>query len=261
MLLAFFVTLCYIAEPAQTAGRKKEIKMNKIGIIGAMETEVKMLRSKLENPSQTEYAGLTFYEGTISGKNLIIVKSGVGKVNAALCAQALALKFGASKIINTGIAGATGGGLNMFDFVASTEAFYHDVDVEIFGYKPGQIPGMPETFKADDNLAEAAVKAFANTEASKEHKILKGRIASGDQFISDSAAKNRIKTTFAPLCVEMEGAAIAHACTLNKVPFVIIRCMSDMADDSERGESKYKFNEDSAAEESAKLILELIKLI
>ena len=261
VLLAFFVTLCYIAEPAQTAGRKKEIKMNKIGIIGAMETEVKMLRSKLENPSQTEYAGLTFYEGTISGKNLIIVKSGVGKVNAALCAQALALKFGASKIINTGIAGATGGGLNMFDFVASTEALYHDVDVEIFGYKPGQIPGMPETFKADDNLAEAAVKAFANTEASKEHKILKGRIASGDQFISDSTAKNRIKTTFAPLCVEMEGAAIAHACTLNKVPFVIIRCMSDMADDSERGESKYKFNEDSAAEESAKLILELIKLI
>mgnify|MGYP002856065442 CR=1 FL=1 len=233
--------------------------MEKIGIIGAMETEVKMLRSKLENQISTDFAGLTFYEGTISGKNLIIVRSGVGKVNAALCAQALALKFGASKIINTGIAGATGGGLNVFDFVTSTEAVYHDMSVEFFGYKPGQVPGMELAFKADKNMIEAAKKAFLNTEFSKEHKILAGRIASGDQFISDSAVKNHIKELFSPLCVEMEGAAIAHACTLNKVPFVIIRCMSDMADDN--GESTYNFNEDSAAEASAKLILELIKLI
>ena len=231
----------------------------KIGIIGAMETEVKMLRSKLQNPSSTEFAGLTFYEGTIDGKNLIVVRSGVGKVNAALCAQALAFKFGASKIINTGIAGATGGGLNVFDFVASTEAVYHDVNIEFFGYKAGQLPGLDLAFKADEKMADAAEKAFAKTEFSKEHKILKGRIASGDQFISDSALKNKIKETFNPLCVEMEGAAIAHACTLNKVPFVIIRCMSDMADDS--GEKTYSFNEDSAAEASAKLILELIKLI
>ena len=228
-----------------------------IGIIGAMETEVKMLRSKLQNPLSTEYAGLTFFEGTLNGKFVIIVRSGVGKVNAALCAQALALKFGASKIINTGIAGATGGGLGIFDFVASTEAVYHDVNVEFFGYKAGQVPGMELAFKADKALADAAEKAFSLTDFSKEHKILKGRIASGDQFISDSSVKKRIKEQFEPLCVEMEGAAIAHACTLNKVPFVIIRCMSDMADDS--GESTYKFNEDSAAQASAKLILELLK--
>ncbi|MCR5254203.1 MAG: 5'-methylthioadenosine/adenosylhomocysteine nucleosidase [Treponema sp.] len=231
----------------------------KIGIIGAMETEVKMLQSKLENQKCTEFAGLKFFEGSIAGKNLVIVRSGVGKVNAALCAQTLALKFGVEKIINTGIAGATGGGLGVFDFVASTEAVYHDLNIEFFGYKPGQVPGMEPEFKADSAMADAAVKAFANTKFAGEHKILKGRIASGDQFISDTAVKNKIKEVFNPLCVEMEGAAIAHACTLNKVPFVIIRCMSDMADDA--GENVYNFNEDTAADASAQLILELIKLI
>ena len=233
--------------------------MAKIGIIGAMETEVKLLRSKLENPVSSDFAGLTFFEGTINGKNLIIVRSGVGKVNAALCAQALALKFGVDKIINTGIAGATGGGLKVFDFVASTEAVYHDMNIEFFGYKPGQVPGMEPFFTADKTMADAAEKAFANTKFAAEHKILKGRIASGDQFISDSAVKNHIKEVFNPLCVEMEGAAIAHACTLNKVPFLILRCMSDMADDA--GENTYNFNEDSAAECSAQLVLELIKLL
>ena len=232
-----------------------------IGIIGAMETEVKMLRSRLENQKCSEAVGLTFYEGTIGNKNVIIVKSGVGKVNAALCAQALVLKFGASKIINTGIAGACGGGLKIFDFVASTEAVYHDMDVEFFGYKAGQVPGFEPFFKADEKMTECAEKAFLNTKFASEHKILKGRIASGDQFISDSKVKNAIKEKFAPLCVEMEGAAIAHACTLNKVPFVIIRCMSDMADDSNTGESKYRFNEDSAAQASAELVEEMIKII
>lgn len=233
--------------------------MAKIGIIGAMETEVKLLRSKLENPVSSDFAGLTFFEGTINGKNLIIVRSGIGKVNAALCAQALALKFGVDKIINTGIAGATSGGLKVFDFVASTEAVYHDMNIEFFGYKPGQVPGMEPFFTADKTMADAAEKAFANTKFASEHKILKGRIASGDQFISDSAVKNHIKEVFNPLCVEMEGAAIAHACTLNKVPFLILRCMSDMADDA--GENTYNFNENSAAEASAQLVLELIKLI
>ena len=100
---------------------------------------------------------------------------------------------------------------------------------------------------------------FANTEASKEHKILKGRIASGDQFISDSATKNCIKTTFAPLCVEMEGAAIAQACYLNDVPFAILRCMSDMADDlSSNG---YEFNEGIAAQMSAKVVEKTLELL
>ena len=232
-----------------------------IGIIGAMETEVKMLRSKLENQKPTEAVGLTFFEGRLENHDVIIVKSGVGKVNAALCAQALVLKFGVTKIINTGIAGASGGGLKVFDFVASSEALYHDVNVEIFGYKPGQVPGLEQLFTADAKMTECAEKAFNNTRFAAEHKILKGRIASGDQFISDSAAKNAIREKFAPLCVEMEGAAIAHACFLNKVPFVIIRCMSDMADDSDTGESKYQFNEDSAAQASAELVLEMINIM
>lgn len=227
-----------------------------IGIIGAMETEVKSLYGKLENPETKEIGGLTFYSGKLNEKNLVVVKSGVGKVNAALCAQLLALQFGATKIINTGIAGAAGEGLGVFDFVASTEAVYHDVDVQIFGYQKGQIPGLDLTFKADESMAEKAVAAFNSSDFAKEHKIVKGRIASGDQFIADKAVKKSIVDSFAPMCVEMEGAAIAHACHLNKVPFVIIRCLSDCADDS--ANSTYSFNEDTAAAMSAEIVTKLV---
>jgi len=229
----------------------------KIGIIGAMESEVKSLCSKIDNPKITELANLTFYEGKLCNQDVIIVKSGIGKVNAALCAQLLIIKFGASKVINTGIAGATGGNLKIFDFVVSSETVYHDFDTTAFGYKIGQVPGMPATYTADNEFADKAVAVFNSTDLSKEHKIVKGLIASGDQFISDSAKKDFIKTNFNPLCVEMEGCAIAHACYLNKVPFIIVRCMSDMADDTV--EQTYSFNEDVAADMSASFIINLLK--
>lgn len=230
-----------------------------IGIIGAMETEVKTLYGSLQNMEKKESGGLTFYSGTLNGKNVVIVKSGVGKVNAALCAQQLIVQFGVTKVINTGIAGAAGAGLEIFDFVASTEAVYHDVNVEIFGYAKGQVPGMELAFKADESLAEKAVAAFNASDFAKDHKIVKGRIASGDQFIAEKNLKNSIISNFAPMCVEMEGAAIAHACTLNKVPFLILRSLSDCADDS--ANCTYSFNEDTAAEMSAKVVLKLIELI
>ena len=233
--------------------------MKKYGIIGAMESEVRALCNELVNHETVEYAGLKFFTGLLKGKDVVIVKSGIGKVNAALCAQALILKFGVTKVINTGIAGAFAKGLGVFDFVVSTAAVYHDFDTTAFGYKKGQVPGMPELYEADAKLADTAVAAFEQTEFSKNHKVIKGLVASGDQFIDDSSAKKTIKANFDPACVEMEGCAIAQACYLNKVPFVIVRCMSDMADDTV--EQTYSFNEDVCADACACFVKKIIELV
>ena len=232
--------------------------MEKYGIIGAMESEVKELGQSLQNKEVFEYAGLSFMCGFLGGKNVVIVKSGIGKVNAALCAQALILKFNVTAIINTGIAGALRSGLGVFDFVISTAALYHDFDTRAFGYKMGQVPGMEAVFPADKALGQLALEAFEKTEFAKEHKAVMGLVASGDQFISDSRQKKIIAANFEPACVEMEGAAIAHACYLNKVPFVIVRCMSDMADESV--EKTYAFNEDICAAASACLVRKMLEI-
>ncbi|HAH60880.1 MAG TPA: 5'-methylthioadenosine/adenosylhomocysteine nucleosidase [Treponema sp.] len=234
--------------------------MRKVGIIGAMDVEVQTIVAAMTSSGGTgtakkiESAKLSFYEGELNGINTVAVKSGVGKVNAALCAQRLILEFGVTHIINTGIAGAVAHGLGVFDVVVSTDAVYHDVDATCFGYKPGQIPQMDVyQFPADKPLAAAAEKAFAATGFAKKYKLVKGRVASGDQFVSSGEMKNRIREACDPACVEMEGAAIAHACWLNNVPFVIIRSMSDMADDGEEAASA--FNEKTCAEESASIVL------
>lgn len=230
-----------------------------IGIIGAMDSEVEYLQKELCNYEKFEQSGLVFYKGSLNGKDVVIVKSGIGKVNAALCAQLLIIKFGVEKIINTGIAGAAGQSLGIFDFVVSEAVVYHDVDVLSFGYERGQLPGMEKYFLADKEMSEKAVEIFAKSEYGNNHKILKGLIASGDQFISTKEQKDFIKKEFNPLCVEMEGCAIAHACYLNKVPFVIVRCMSDMADESV--ESTYTFNEDRCAEMCARFVLNLLGVL
>lgn len=228
----------------------------KVGIIGAMSVELELLKSKLgENPAVTKAGGMTFTEGKINGISVVLVQSGVGKVNAALCAQRLILKFGCTHIINTGIAGAMASGLKVLDFVASTDAVYHDMDATGFGYKKTEIPQMKcSDFPADGKMLEAARSAFKEFPA--EHKLVFGRIATGDQFISDKEKKSAIQETCSPACVEMEGAAVAHACWINEIPFVIIRCMSDMADDD--GESIYSFNENEAASLSGSLVLSML---
>ncbi len=229
----------------------------KIGIIGAMEVEVQALRSLLNGAQEHVAGGLTFTEGLLDGVQVVIVRSGVGKVNAALCAQRLILQFGVTHIINTGIAGALASGLKVLDFVASTDALYHDMNAVGFGYKMTEIPQMDcSDFPANTAMLEAAEKAFASLPEAEGHKLIKGRIATGDQFISDKALKQQIKADCNPACVEMEGTAIAHACYLNKVPFVIIRCMSDMADDI--GENTYSFNEKTAANLSASLVRKML---
>ncbi|MBP5358071.1 MAG: 5'-methylthioadenosine/adenosylhomocysteine nucleosidase [Treponema sp.] len=229
----------------------------RIGIIGAMSVEVEQLKAEMQDKKEEIQGGLRFIQGKLNGIDAVVVQSGVGKVNAALCAQRLILQFGVSHIINTGIAGAMASGLGVLDFVVSTEALYHDMDATGFGYKITQIPQMDvSVFPADKTMVKAAQDSFNRMEMAKNHKIVAGLIASGDQFISDKAKKEKIRSDCNPACVEMEGAAIAHACYLNKTPFVIIRCMSDMADDN--GESTYDFNEKTAATLSATLVLEMI---
>jgi len=237
----------------------------KVGIIGAMDVEVKTLKSVLlPLPDESSVrsclaGGLEFFEGLLDGTPAVVVKSGIGKVNAALCAQRLILQFGVTHVINTGIAGAMASGLKVLDFVASTDALYHDMDATGFGYKPCVIPQMKcSDFPADAKMLDAATIAFASLEQAKDHELIAGRIATGDQFISDREIKNGIRQSCNPACVEMEGTAIAHACYLNDIPFVIIRCMSDMADDMKQ--NSYTFNESVAAELSAALVRKMIPL-
>lgn len=238
----------------------------RIGIIGAMETEVTALRDKIESTTKrvTNVAGLTFYSGQLSGVDVVIVRSGVGKVNAALCAARLISQFAVTAIINTGIAGAIGGDLKVFDMVASSDALYHDMNAVAFGYKECEIPQMKSSiFQADSTLIDAAKNAFNKTLATLKNepycnsKIVVGRVATGDQFIATRSQKDHIKNVTDAICVEMEGAAIAHTCFLNNTPFVILRCISDMADESV--EKTYPFNEEIAAVMSGEVVSKMIE--
>lgn len=237
--------------------------MNKIGIIGAMDVEINIFCEEMEKNGslkKTECGNLVFNEGNLCGKNVVVVKSGIGKVNAALCAQRLILQFGVEKIINTGIAGAIQENLHIHDMVVSTDAVYHDMDATAFGYEPTEIPQMhTSAFDADEKMIAAAEKAFAQSESAKKYKLIRGRIASGDQFISYAEQKEHIEEICSPACVEMEGAAIAHACFLNQIPFVILRCISDNADDSY--EVTYSFNEKIASEECASVVLKMLEFL
>ena len=205
--------------------------MKCVGIIGAMEQEVARLKEVMEDVSITTRANMDFYEGVLEGKKVVVVQSGIGKVNAGMCTQILADLFQVDAVINTGIAGSLKAEINIGDIVVSTDAIQHDMDATGFGYEPGVIPRMPVScFEADKRLVKAAEDACK--EAVPEVGVFAGRIVSGDQFISDRQVKNRITAQFGGMCTEMEGAAIAQAAYLNSIPFVIIRAISDKADDS-----------------------------
>ncbi|GMO50205.1 MAG: 5'-methylthioadenosine/adenosylhomocysteine nucleosidase [Treponemataceae bacterium] len=225
--------------------------MKKIGVIGAMDVEVRTLHNAMTSVRVNARAGIEFCEGVLAGAEAVVARCGIGKVNAAVCAQILIDSFNVSAVINTGIAGAISPKLRPLDIVLSADAVYHDFDVTDFGYPPLAIPGMNSVFKADERLILAAENAAS--QLNPRPAIHKGRIATGDIFVASGEAKARIQRLCAPLCVEMEGAAIAHVCAVNGVPFVIIRSISDMADDT--GGSDYVFNEQSAAETSASLVI------
>lgn len=201
----------------------------KLGIIGAMESEVEALVSCLVNKQQTEKAGSVFYEGVLNGMDVVVVRCGIGKVNAALCVQMLCDLFAVTHMVNTGIAGSLTPELDIGDLVISRDAMYHDVICCNFGYAHGQMPGMPVSYTADDELVRLAF--VAAEEVNPGHSKI-GRIASGDQFVCSKEVKDQIIEVTGALCTEMEGAAIAHAAYRNNIPFVIIRAISDKADDS-----------------------------
>ena len=226
-----------------------------IGIIGAMEEEVAALKSEMADAKVTEFASMTFYKGTLCGKDTVVVRSGIGKVNAAICAQILVDKFGVDTLINTGIAGSLKAEIDIADIVISSDVLHHDMDATGFGYPLGQIPRMDVlSFEADKKLIELADKACRKVLPEIGTHI--GRVVSGDQFISDKAVKERIASNFNGCCTEMEGAAIAQTAYLNKVPFVILRAISDKADDS--ATMDYPTFEKKAIENSVKLIKELV---
>ncbi len=202
----------------------------KFGIIGAMDMEVDILKEKMEDVEIVEMAKMKFYDGTLSGQKTTLVRSGIGKVNAALAANVMISRFNADVIINTGCAGALDKELTIGDMVISKDAVEHDLDTSAIGFKKGEHPFMNiRFFEADENLikrAEAAVKAVA-----PDVNIKFGRICTGDQFISSKEKKAELIEEFQGACAEMEGASIAHVCYMYNIPFVIIRAISDQADD------------------------------
>lgn len=226
----------------------------KIAIIGAMEEEVTLLRDNIEERTIETVAGCEFTFGKMHGADVILLRSGIGKVNAAMSTTILLEKYKPDCIINTGSAGGYNPSLNVGDAVISTEVRHHDVDVTAFGYEYGQVPQLPAAFLADEKLVAAAETASKEIE---EIQIVKGLIATGDSFMSDPVRVDFVRTKFENLqAVEMEAAAIAQVAHQFNVPFVIIRSLSDIAGK----ESDVSFDQflDKAAQHSATLVMKMV---
>ena len=232
--------------------------MKKIGIIGAMEVEIASLKSAMKVSRMLKKAQMEFLEGELEGCQAVVVRSGIGKVNAAVCTQILVDEFGVDGVINTGIAGSLKAEINIGDIVLSTDVLHHDMDATGFGYPLGQIPQMDAfSFQADEQMRELAKEVCE--EVNPEIRVFEGRVVSGDQFISSREVKDKIKENFDGCCTEMEGAAIAQTAYLNQIPFVIIRAISDKADDS--ATMDYPTFEKQAVEHSVRLTRGFLKRI
>lgn len=229
--------------------------MKTIGIIGAMEEEIIVIRRKMTITQTRSVASMTFYVGQIDGQDIVLVRCGIGKVNAAVCTQILIDLFDVNYIINTGVAGGLHPDINIGDIIISSDTVEHDMDVTAFGHEKGFIPRMDKQFfEADQWLVEVAKQAAEAIQG--DHRVYVGRIASGDQFISSMKVKEEIYTNFTAYCAEMEGAAIAHTCFLNQTPFVVIRAISDKADQS--AEVNFDDFVNLAAKNASKIITQMI---
>ncbi len=226
-----------------------------LGIIGAMDEEVAKLKEQMTEVQVRKKANMEFVQGVMEGKQVVVVRSGIGKVNAGICAQILVDDYRVDGIINTGIAGSLRAEINIGDIVISTDAVQHDMDAVAFGYPLGQIPRMDVfSFEADKELAKLAEDCCHRV--IPQVGIFHGRVASGDAFIANHERKTKIVNEFDAFCCEMEGAAIAQAAYLNGIPFLIIRAISDKADDS--ASMDYPAFEAMAIENSVKLIKEMV---
>lgn len=229
-----------------------------IGIIGAMDEEVIRIKEKLSDVTIKNIASMDFYEGKLQDLDVVVVRSGIGKVNAGICAQILVNVYKVSAIINTGIAGSLNADINIGDIVLSKDALQHDVEATAFGYELGVIPRMEtSTFEADSELIRIAEEACH--EVLDGITVFTGRVLSGDQFISDKNKKEWLVDKFKGYCTEMEGAAIAQAAYLNNIPFLIVRAISDKADDS--AHMDYPAFEAMAIDNSVKLLTAMIGII
>jgi len=229
----------------------------KLGIIGAMQVEVDLLKAHMQEMAISTHADMEFCQGRLDGLDAVVVQCGVGKVNAAMCAQILCSLYGATHLINTGIAGSLNPKLDIGDLVVSEDAMYHDFDCVHFGYEMGKVPGMDVVaFPADPKLICLACQA---AEAVNPSHWKTGRVASGDLFVAQKQAKEAIIAKTGALCTEMEGAAIAHVCHRNQIPFVILRAISDKADDS--AEMDYPTFERIAAHRCAQITQTMAKLL
>lgn len=209
-----------------------------IGIIGAMHEEIVELKALMENIEEINLASFVYYKGKLSGKNIVLVECGIGKVNSSVCTTLLLQEFNVEKLIFTGVAGGIGDDINVGDIVISTDLVQHDVDVSAFGLNLGVIPRMKNSFfLADESLRTIAKKSALKVFSAE--KVREGRILSGDQFINGIDKINWLKETFGGEACEMEGASVAHVCELFGVPFVVIRAISDKAN----SEAKVDFAE------------------
>ncbi len=230
--------------------------MKKIGIIGAMEEEVNIVKGRMQEVTIRRIASMDFYEGTIDGKQAVVVHSGIGKVNAAVCTQILCDIFQVDAVVNTGVAGSLRNEIDIADIVLSTDALQHDMDATGFGYEAGVIPRMEQSiFLADPKLKKLAENICR--EELTEVGVHSGRIVSGDQFISDQKKKEWLVSNFQGYCTEMEGAAVAQTAYLNGIPFLIVRAISDKADHS--AEMAYSEFEELAISNTVTLVTSLIR--
>ncbi|MBH8597122.1 5'-methylthioadenosine/adenosylhomocysteine nucleosidase [Thermoactinomyces sp. CICC 10523] len=227
----------------------------RVGLIGAMDEEIALLLEKMDQAVTQKVYQTTYYTGTLNGTPVVVSKSGVGKVNGAICTQVLIERFHVESIIFTGVAGALHPDLDIGDLVISTECQQHDLDASALGFPKGTIPFQETSvFPADPKLIEWAARAGEKLEGVQ---VRLGKVLSGDQFISDSGKVTELREQLGGDCVEMEGAAVAHVCHLSGTPFVVIRSMSDRADHS----ADVNFTEFTklAAERSSVLVCEILE--
>lgn len=228
----------------------------KVGIIGAMDQEVALLLSMMTRPTTLKLAGCEFHEGELAGQQVVLTRSGIGKVAAALATGLLIDRFAPDCVINTGSAGGFDPELHIGDVVISSEVRHHDVDVTGFGYEIGQVPRMPAAFVADDRLKAVAREAVAELHQGIQCK--EGLICTGDQFMCDPSRIAKARSDFpAMAAVEMEGAAIAQVCHQFGVPFVVTRSLSDIAG-KESPESFDAYLE-TAAKNSSAMVVAMLK--
>ena len=226
----------------------------RFGIICAMPEGIRELKAQLTNESTKQIGGKDYYFGQISGQDVVLVESGIGKVEAGITTEHLITDCGADVVINSGSAGGIGDGLHVGDVVISTATAYHDVDATAFDYQYGQLPGKEPSFAASKKWGDALAKAGEQTGLT----VKQGLIVSGDQFIASQDAIKQILAHFPDaLSSEMEGAAVGQVATDHQVPYVVVRAMSDTGDE-EAGVSFDEFIIE-AGKRSAAMLLQLFK--